>query len=468
MNRQNDPDSHGPLQHQREKPPQKPLSTRAKDPLIYPTTPPKDPGLALLLSAVAGGGGYLYLGQTTKGVVIMIATILLTCTLGIGVFIPIIAAIDAYQMAVRLKKGQAIGQWECFLNKPSRARQLVTALLKAPPGEVRAIQGELISEGPRAYKVLAEAASKTSRDQGDIQYLTQTLELYERQASTEDLIKSFADVFSVDDEFRPPVSVRAEAALKSRGPSIISQLLSLLDKSEAVRFYAIRLLSAFDDPQTIQPALLRVVQNDTSSTCRVAALMSFGDHLLPDLTEPLIKAMKAEAKLIQAETNFNRTYGLTRLGLGLVSGDFGAGGLIAGGVGMMAGHRLAKKSKVSATGLLACAYTMALASARPFPLDELLSLAADPDKNVRAFMMPSLMAALNELPNESQRQEVMRTLVATAADDRDFSVQQAAIAVLAACDKPQADAALERLAQSPSARVRSEVARIVRVRSESV
>ena len=87
MNYRNDPDSYGPLQHQREEPPQKP-SSRAKDTLIYPTTPPKDPGLALLLSAVAGGGGYLYLGQTTKGVVIMVATILLTCTLGIGVFIP--------------------------------------------------------------------------------------------------------------------------------------------------------------------------------------------------------------------------------------------------------------------------------------------------------------------------------------------------------------------------------------------
>ena len=82
--------------------------------------------------------------------------------------------------------------------------------------------------------------------------------------------------------------------------------------------------------------------------------------------------------------------------------------------------------------------------------------------------MPSLMAALNELPDESQRQTVMRTLVATAGGDLDFTVQRAAIAALAACDKPQADAALEQLAQSPNARVRSAVATVVRAKSGSL
>jgi len=84
---------------------------------IQPSTPPKDPIIALILSLLlAGGAGQIYLGQTTKGIVLIVVNILLSC-IGIGVITWIISIIDAYQLATMLKNGQAIGDWQFFWEK---------------------------------------------------------------------------------------------------------------------------------------------------------------------------------------------------------------------------------------------------------------------------------------------------------------------------------------------------------------
>ncbi len=84
---------------------------------IQPATPPKDPIIALVLSLLLlGGAGQIYLGQTTKGIVIIVATLVLSC-IGIGFILWIVGIIDAYQIATTLKNGQAVGEWQFFWEK---------------------------------------------------------------------------------------------------------------------------------------------------------------------------------------------------------------------------------------------------------------------------------------------------------------------------------------------------------------
>jgi len=67
--------------------------------------------LSLLL---LGGVGQLYLGQTKKGVIIIVVTLILYCAFGLGVIVNILGAIDAYMLADKLQKGQAIGDMQWF------------------------------------------------------------------------------------------------------------------------------------------------------------------------------------------------------------------------------------------------------------------------------------------------------------------------------------------------------------------
>jgi len=84
---------------------------------VQPATPPKDPIIALILSLIlAGGAGQIYLGQTTKGIVIIVLSVVLSC-IGIGVIVWILGIIDAYQIATMLKNGQAVGEWQFFWEK---------------------------------------------------------------------------------------------------------------------------------------------------------------------------------------------------------------------------------------------------------------------------------------------------------------------------------------------------------------
>jgi len=85
--------------------------------LIYPTTPPKDPILILVLNLlVAGGVGYIIIGQKVKGIVAIVAWIVLlfvTCGAGSGL-VSIVAAIDGYLQSQQLQQGHPIGEWTFF------------------------------------------------------------------------------------------------------------------------------------------------------------------------------------------------------------------------------------------------------------------------------------------------------------------------------------------------------------------
>ena len=70
--------------------------------------------LAAILSLLLFGGvGQLYLGQTKKGIILIVATIVLAC-IGIGLIIPVLGAIDAYIIADKLAKGQSVGDMQWF------------------------------------------------------------------------------------------------------------------------------------------------------------------------------------------------------------------------------------------------------------------------------------------------------------------------------------------------------------------
>lgn len=85
--------------------------------LIYPTTPPKDPILVLVLNLlVAGGVGYIIMGQKIKGIVAIVAWLVLlvvTCGAGSGL-ISIVAAVDGYLQAQQLQAGHPVGPWTFF------------------------------------------------------------------------------------------------------------------------------------------------------------------------------------------------------------------------------------------------------------------------------------------------------------------------------------------------------------------
>ena len=85
--------------------------------LIYPTTPPKDPIVVMVLNLlVAGGVGYIMMGQKTKGIVaIVIWVVGLIFTCGIASFIvAALGAIDGYLQAQQLQQGHPIAEWTFF------------------------------------------------------------------------------------------------------------------------------------------------------------------------------------------------------------------------------------------------------------------------------------------------------------------------------------------------------------------
>ena len=81
---------------------------------IQPSDPPKNAIIAALLSFILlGGVGQIYLGQTKKGIIIVVVTLLLSC-IGIGLITWIVGVVDAYIMADKLQKGEAIGDMQWF------------------------------------------------------------------------------------------------------------------------------------------------------------------------------------------------------------------------------------------------------------------------------------------------------------------------------------------------------------------
>ena len=84
---------------------------------IQPSDPPKNPIIAAVLSLILlGGVGQIYLGQTKKGIIILVVTLLLSCV-GIGFITWIVGIIDAYIMADKLQKGETIGDMQWFWEK---------------------------------------------------------------------------------------------------------------------------------------------------------------------------------------------------------------------------------------------------------------------------------------------------------------------------------------------------------------
>ena len=84
---------------------------------IQPSNPPKNPIIAAVLSVLLlGGVGQMYIGQMKKGIILIVATLVLSC-IGIGLVIPILGAVDAYLLADKLQKGEAIGDMQWFWDK---------------------------------------------------------------------------------------------------------------------------------------------------------------------------------------------------------------------------------------------------------------------------------------------------------------------------------------------------------------
>ena len=85
--------------------------------VIYPSNPPKDPVLMGLLSGCCIAGlGQMILGQVIKGVVILVCGIVFgIITGGFGApIVWIVAGVDSYMVANKLKAGKPVGQWEFF------------------------------------------------------------------------------------------------------------------------------------------------------------------------------------------------------------------------------------------------------------------------------------------------------------------------------------------------------------------
>lgn len=85
--------------------------------IIPPPVPPKDPILILVLNLlVAGGLGYILIGQKVKGIVAIVIYLVclpVTCGVGSGI-LAIVTAIDGYLQAQLQQQGKSLGEWTFF------------------------------------------------------------------------------------------------------------------------------------------------------------------------------------------------------------------------------------------------------------------------------------------------------------------------------------------------------------------
>lgn len=86
--------------------------------LVYPTTPPKDPILILVLNLLlVGCVGYFIMGQKMKGIATLVIWILGLASCGIvSGLVAIAAGVDGYLQAQQLQAGHPVGQWTFFNN----------------------------------------------------------------------------------------------------------------------------------------------------------------------------------------------------------------------------------------------------------------------------------------------------------------------------------------------------------------
>ena len=88
-----------------------PVASRAVpavEPHVAGTVPP---GLAAVASLVLPGVGQMLAGQFLKGILILALAVLLGFLLGLA---NIFAAMDAYAIAEKRRRGQVVGRWEMF------------------------------------------------------------------------------------------------------------------------------------------------------------------------------------------------------------------------------------------------------------------------------------------------------------------------------------------------------------------
>jgi hypothetical protein len=84
--------------------------------LVYPTQPPKDPILILVLNLLLFGAvGYFMIGQKMKGIAALVIWVLGLASCGIvSGIVAIVAAIDGMMQAQQLQAGHPVGQWTFF------------------------------------------------------------------------------------------------------------------------------------------------------------------------------------------------------------------------------------------------------------------------------------------------------------------------------------------------------------------
>jgi len=77
---------------------------------------PRSVGLVVFLNTFLLGAGYIYLGQTWKGILVLLSVpVVAVLTIGIGVVLMVLfAVIDGALLARRLNRGESIGKWQCF------------------------------------------------------------------------------------------------------------------------------------------------------------------------------------------------------------------------------------------------------------------------------------------------------------------------------------------------------------------
>jgi hypothetical protein len=97
-------------------PPAGPTGPGGGQVLVYPTNPPKDPILVLVLNLlVAGGVGYIIMGQKTKGIVAIVVWVVGWALCGIpSGLVSLLGAIDGYLQAQQLQQGHPVGEWTFF------------------------------------------------------------------------------------------------------------------------------------------------------------------------------------------------------------------------------------------------------------------------------------------------------------------------------------------------------------------
>ena len=95
---------------------QAPPEQSAAGPRSIPPKPTASPWTAAFLSMLLIGLGQMSVGQVRKGVVVLVGgTLLSILTVGIAALVIMpLAAVDAYKIADKLRRGQPVGAWEFF------------------------------------------------------------------------------------------------------------------------------------------------------------------------------------------------------------------------------------------------------------------------------------------------------------------------------------------------------------------